>query len=123
VAGIVEIDGCVVLTRKKGWPEKWFGIVAGFLERGETPESAILREVEEELGLEGELVSFVGYYSFFESNQLILAFHIQAEAEIQIGEELEQAKLVPIAEVRPWSRGTGPALRDWLEARKSLSLD
>jgi NADH pyrophosphatase NudC (nudix superfamily) len=118
VAGIVEIDGCVVLTRNKGWPEKWFGIVAGFLERGETPESAILREVEEELGLDGELVSFVGYYSFFERNQIILTFHIQAEGEIQLGPELEQAKLVPIEEVRPWSRGTGPALRDWLESRR-----
>ena len=119
VAGIVEIDGCVVLTRNKGWTEKWFGIVAGFLERGETPESAILREVEEELGLDGELVSFVGYYSFLERNQIILAFHIQAEGEIQLGPELEQAKLVPIDEVRPWTRGTGPALRDWLERRNA----
>jgi NAD+ diphosphatase len=117
VAAIVEIDGCVVLTRSKGWPEKWFGIVAGFLEKGETPETAVLREVREELGLEGEIVSFVGHYSFFERNQLILAFHIQAQGEIQLGEELEEVKLIPPDEVRPWSMGTGPALRDWLEAR------
>jgi NADH pyrophosphatase NudC (nudix superfamily) len=118
VAGIVEINGCVVLTRNKGWPEKWYGVVAGFLEKGETPEDAILREVEEELGLAGELISFVGYYSFFERNQLILAYHIRTEGEIQLGPELEHAKLVPIDEVRPWPMGTGPALRDWLEARQ-----
>ena len=123
VAGIVEIDGCVVLTRNKGWPEKWYGVVAGFLERGETPEEAILREVQEELGLEGELISFVGTYSFFERNQLILAYHIQADGEIQLGPELEHAKLVPINKVRPWPMGTGPALRDWLEARKLDSKD
>jgi NAD+ diphosphatase len=120
VAAIVEMDDCIVLTRNKGWPEKWFGIVAGFLEKGETPEEAILREVTEELGLEGEIISFVGYYSFIERNQLILAFHVQAQGEIQMGEELEQVKLVPIDKVRPWTMGTGPALRDWLVSQKIL---
>jgi NADH pyrophosphatase NudC (nudix superfamily) len=43
-------------------PETWFGIVAGFLEKGETPEQAVLREVEEELGLKGEIVEYIGYY-------------------------------------------------------------
>lgn len=118
VAAIVEHDDCVVLTRNKGWPEKWFGIVTGFLEKGEPPESAILREVKEELNLEGEIVSFVGNYSFFERNQLILVFHVQAEGKIQLGEELEEIKLIPAEKVRPWSMGTGPALRDWLESRK-----
>ena len=123
VAAIVEVDGRVVLTRNKGWPEKWFGILAGFLEKGETPECAILREVKEELGLEGEIISFVGNYSFFERNQLILAYHVQAQGEIQLGEELEQIKLIPPEEVRPWSMGTGPALRDWLEARRVSTKD
>jgi len=123
VAGIVEVDGCIVLTRNKGWPEKWFGIVAGFLEKGETPEDAILREVKEELGLEGEIISFVGNYSFFERNQLILAYHIQARGEVRLGEELEEIKLLPPEEVRPWSMGTGPALRDWLEARGVSTKD
>jgi NAD+ diphosphatase len=120
VAAIVELDGRVVLTRNKGWPEKWFGLVAGFLEKGETPEDAILREVNEELGLDGKTVSFVGNYSFFERNQLILVFHVQASGEIQMGEELEEIKLLPPEEVRPWSKGTGPALRDWLISQKIL---
>ena len=51
VAAIVEHDGKVILTRSKGWPEKWVGIVAGFLEKNETPEQGVLREVKEELGL------------------------------------------------------------------------
>ena len=123
VAAIVEIDECVVLTRNKGWPEKWFGIVAGFLEKGETPEEGVLREVKEELGLGGEIMSFVGTYSFFERNQLILAYHVQAEGEIQQGQELEEVKLVPIDDLRPWPVGTGPALRDWLKARKMSSDD
>ncbi len=119
VAAIVELDGEVVLTRSKGWPENWFGLVAGFLERDETADAAVLREVREELGLDGEIVRFVGYYSFFERNQLILAFHVRAEGEIVIGDELEAVKRVPPEELRPWSRGTGPALRDWLALNKA----
>jgi len=120
VAGIVEIDGKVALTRAKGWPEKWRGLVAGFLEKGETPEAGILREVREELGLEGRIESFVGVYSFFEMNQLILAFHVRAEGTVTPGEELESVTLVPPEEIRPWSLGTGPALKDWLRARELL---
>lgn len=116
VAAIVELDGKVVLTRSKGWPEKWHGLVAGFLEKGETPEDSVLREVKEELGLDGQIVDFVGYYSFTLRNQLILAFHVQAEGEIILGEELESVKLVRPEEVRPWKLGTGPALKDWLTA-------
>jgi NADH pyrophosphatase NudC (nudix superfamily) len=120
VAAIVELDGKVVLTRSKGWPEKWHGLVAGFLEKGETPEDCVLREVKEELGLDGQIVDFVGYYSFTQRNQLILAFHVQAKGEIILGEELESVKLVRPDEVRPWKLGTGPALKDWLTARGYL---
>ena len=49
VAALVEHDGTVILTQSKGWPKSWFGLVAGFLENGETPEDGTLREVEEEL--------------------------------------------------------------------------
>jgi len=117
VAAIVELNGRIVLTRNKGWPEKWSGLVAGFLEKSETPEEAVLREVHEELGLSGEIVDFVGYYSFHGRNQLILAFHVKAVGEITIGEELADAWLVAPEEVRPWKIGTGPALRDWLKSR------
>lgn len=122
VAGIVELDGQVILVRQKGWPEKWLGLVTGFIERGETPEQAILRELKEELGLEGEILSFVGYYTFFELNQLILAFHVHAWGDIRLGEELEAYKRIPPEKLRPWKLGTGPALRDWL-SRRSADLE
>ena len=38
VAGIVELGSNVVLVRNRGWPADWYGLVTGFLERGETAE-------------------------------------------------------------------------------------
>ena len=122
VAAVVEHQDQVILVHQKGWPEKWHGLVTGFLERGETPEEAILRELKEELGLEGEIVSFIGYYTFFQLNQLILAFHLLASGEITLGEELESYKRVSPQELRPWRLGTGPALKDWLAARSSREM-
>jgi NADH pyrophosphatase NudC (nudix superfamily) len=66
-----------VLVRNKAWPQKMYGLVTGFLEEGETPENGILRAVKEELGLDEKIADFIGYYTFFAMNQLILAFHVK----------------------------------------------
>lgn len=117
VAAIVEVDGAVILARNHSWPEKMFGLITGFLEKGETPNNAVLREVREELGLNAETAHFIGYYPFFEMNQLILAFHVPASGEITLSEELADIKRVPVERLKPWTIGTGPAVRDWLAHR------
>lgn len=119
VAAIVEDDGHVVLVRSRGWSEHAFALVAGFLERGETPEQAVLREIREEIGIEARIHEFLGAYAFELMNQLLLVYHVQAlEGEIALCEtELDAFKRVPISEIKPWPRGTGPALREWLAAR------
>lgn len=118
VAAIVQLGEDVILTRNHGWPDGWFGIVTGFLERGETPEEGLLREVREELNVDGEIVEFVGLYTFEMMNQLIVAYHVLIQDEPTPGEELEAIKKVPIAKLRPWPMGTGHAVKDWLEGRK-----
>src|SRR3954463_16254673 len=54
VAALLEHGETVILVRNKGWPDKWYGLVSGFLEKGETPEEGILREIKEEIGLRSE---------------------------------------------------------------------
>lgn len=121
VAAIVEYDNdTVILIQNKGWPAEWFGIVSGFLEKGESPDEAVLREVKEELGLEAEMIERVGIYSFFQQNQLIIAYHVRATGDIRMDEEELQAyKIVPIRKLRPWPFGTGAAVKEWLEKRKT----
>ena len=43
VAAIVEHEGAVLLARGRGWPEKMFALITGFLEAGESPGEGILR--------------------------------------------------------------------------------
>ena len=117
VAAIVELDGMVILARNKSWPEKMYGLITGFLERGETPDAAIRREVREELGLDAIATHFIGNYAFFEMNQLILAYHVPVRGGIVLGEELADIKRVPVERLKPWTLGTGPAVRDWLARR------
>jgi NAD+ diphosphatase len=117
VAAVIEHEGQVLLARNKLWPEKFFGLVTGFLEANETPETGVLREVEEEVGLKGRIEGFVGHYGFHQMNQLIIAFHVTASGPITLNHELAEYKLLPPEKVRPWPSGTGHAMRDWLVAR------
>lgn len=117
VAALVERDGQVVLARNKAWPEKMFGLITGFLEAQETPAEGVLREVKEELGLDGTIIEFIGNYTFYDMNQLILAFHVVVDGRIVLGEELAEAKMIAPEKLRPWALGTGPAVSDWLKKR------
>ena len=117
VAAIIEHAGNVLLARNKEWPPKIFGLITGFLEKGESPENAVLREVKEELGFNAELIDMIGVYPFLEKNQLIIAYHVLASGEIKMSDELEEVKFVPPEKLRPWPFGTGHAVKDWLEKR------
>lgn len=117
VAGIVEFPQGVVLVHAKDWPPKIFTLVSGFLETGEDPARAIVREVCEELGLEGRVESLVGNYAFPEQNQLILAYHLTAKGEIRRGQELDDHRVIPVNRLRAWEFGTGLAIQDWLCTR------
>jgi ADP-ribose pyrophosphatase YjhB (NUDIX family)/protein tyrosine phosphatase (PTP) superfamily phosphohydrolase (DUF442 family) len=118
VAAVIEHEeGRVLLARNKLWPEKFFGLVTGFLEKDENPAEGVLREVKEEVGLDGRIEGFVGHYGFHQMNQLIIAFHVKAQGPITLNHELAEYKLLPPEKVRPWPSGTGYAMRDWLIAR------
>ena len=119
VGGIVEWDNQIVLVRNVGWPTSWYGLVTGFLEAGEMPEEAILREVKEEVGLDATLESYVGMYEFYQRNQLLIIYHLRAHSGDVVvqTDEIADHKWVPVEKVQPWTAGTGRALRDWLRSR------
>ncbi len=56
----VEYEDRVLLGRQSAWPAKWYSVLAGFVEPGESLEEAVKREVAEEAGI---VVSDVKYDS------------------------------------------------------------
>ena len=114
IAVLVEYNGQVLLARNAAWRPGQFSVITGYLECGETPEQCALREVHEELGLDGQIAGYIGHYAFIDKNQLILAFHVVASGQIQLNDELLEYRLIAKEKLRPWPFGTAPAVRDWL---------
>lgn len=118
-AVIVEHGDDVILARNRGWPAGMFSVITGFVERGEHPAETAVRETAEELGLRASDPTLVGLYTFAPMNQLLIAYHVRAEGEVVLGHELAEFKRVPVAKLRPWPIGPGPAVADWLRARRA----
>jgi NAD+ diphosphatase len=114
VAMIVEVDGGVVLAHNVAWPKTFYSIITGFLEAKEDPLACAIRETEEELGLRATESSLVGAYGFPEQNQVIIAYHIKAVGQITLNHELDDYKIVPLAQLKGWNMGAGLAILDWL---------
>jgi NADH pyrophosphatase NudC (nudix superfamily) len=115
VAAIIEYEGEILLARNAKWPPKWFALVTGFLEKNEHPKEAVLREVKEEVGLDGVVIDFVGLFPFFLRNELIIAYHVRATGTIVLNEEIAEVKRVPKDKLVPWQYATGDAVRAWLQ--------
>lgn len=118
VAAIVEHEGAVILARNRDWPEKMYGLVTGFLEKDESPEAGVKREVKEELDLEPLGASLVGLYPFARRNELIIAYHVPAAGAVRLNEELADYRRIAPEKLRPWDFGTGLAVADWLARRR-----
>ncbi|MDB5824717.1 MAG: hypothetical protein JWR21_3421 [Herminiimonas sp.] len=117
LAALVEVDGRILLARNAAWPEKTFALITGFMERDETPEQGIARELKEETNLDAVEIKLIGVYEFMRKNELIIAYHVKAQGEVRLSEELVEYRLVNPEKLRPWRAGTGYAMADWMRAR------
>src|SRR5450830_1183277 len=117
LAALVEIDGRMLLARNAAWAEGRFALITGFMERDETPEQGIAREIKEETNLDANQITLIGVYEFMRKNELIIAYHVKATGEITLSPELLEYRLVEPAKLRPWRAGTGHAVADWMRLR------
>lgn len=118
VAALVQHGEKIILARNVVWPAGRYSLITGYLEKNETPGQAVLREVKEELGLEGVVSGLIGCYSLFAANQIILAMNVTATGELLLGEEIAETILVSREEMahRPFGDLviTSAIVRDWL---------
>ena len=60
----------ILLVRAKKTPNEWI-FPKGHIEKGETAEAAALRELEEEAGVRGESIAFIGSLEFQSGDELV----------------------------------------------------
>ena len=117
LAGIVEVEGKILLARNAAWSGRRFALITGFMEAGETPEEGISREILEETSLEVTALQLIGVYEFKRMNQVIIAYHAKAHGQVSLSPELVEYKLYAPQDLICWPAGTGYALADWLRTQ------
>ena len=113
IAVLLDEAGNALLGRQVRWPEGAFSTLAGFVEPGESAESAVVREISEEVGLRPDRVAYVGSQPWPFPGSLMLGYRatiggVRPEPTVD-GTEIAQARWV--------SREELPALCEAREVR------
>jgi 8-oxo-dGTP diphosphatase len=89
---VIEREGYVLLARRRDIG--WWNLPGGGVERGETVDEGLLREVREEIRAQVEIVRLVGVYSKPQKDEVVLTFLCRLapgqERVIGISEEVSE---------------------------------
>ena len=113
-----EADGRVWLARRGFEPGqgRW-SMPGGFVDLGETVETAIAREIEEELAVRAEIGALVGVYSRADSGVLVIVFQASLRGTPRTTREATEVHAFAPDEI-PWDElafaTDAAALRDLL---------
>jgi NAD+ diphosphatase len=95
VAVLVRVDDAYILARNADWPSDVFSVLTGFLEEGESPESAAIREVAEELGLEVGDTRFNRAFLAARAPSAHHRFMCEGHGSLELGTEICETRHVP----------------------------
>lgn len=91
----------VLMARSPNFPPGMYGLIAGFVEPGESAEAAVAREVWEEVGLRVRNIAYFGTQAWPFPNSLMIGFTAEYDSgEIRPdGLEIEDAKWFSVEEL------------------------
>ncbi len=85
VMALIRRDNKILLARGLHFPEKFYSVIAGYVDPGETLEQCIRREVFEEVGIKVKNIGYFGSQPWPFSGSLMIAFTCDwEEGEISI---------------------------------------
>jgi NAD+ diphosphatase len=97
--GVAGPEGCCLLGHNASWPSadgvRRFSCLAGFVEPGESAEAAVVREVDEEVGVRLRSLHYAGSQAWPYPGSLMLGFHAVADRDQPFRldpEEIDEAR-------------------------------
>jgi ADP-ribose pyrophosphatase YjhB (NUDIX family) len=109
-------DGRVWLARRGFDPGKGrWSMPGGFVDLGETVQAAILRELEEELCVGGEVGALIGVYSRADAPVVVIVFEVAVDATPRATREAPEVRAFDAHDL-PWDELAFPSDRAALEA-------
>ncbi len=118
---IIEITGQIVLIERKNPPFGW-ALPGGFVDYGESFETAALREAEEETGL--KVTNLRQFHTYSEPTRdprhhtASTVFIGEAEGIPEAGDDAAQAELFTVENLPPLVFDHGKILADYFAAKK-----
>lgn len=115
--GVAGPDGRCLLGHNANWPDaggvRRFSCLAGFVEPGESAEAAVLREVQEEVGVKVTSLRYEGSQSWPYPGSLMLGFTAVADPAQQLRldpAEIDEARWFTRAELAQIMAGATPGV-------------
>ena len=118
----------VLLGRQAAWPKKWYSVLAGFVEPGESLEEAVRREVEEEAGITVRDVCYdssqpwpfpaslmVGFSAVAEEDDIRLSSHELEDAQWFTRQEIHDGVAAGTLRLSPKLSISRHLLDTWLD--------
>ncbi|MBN1761281.1 MAG: NAD(+) diphosphatase [Chitinispirillaceae bacterium] len=93
----------ILLARNVNFPARWYSLIAGYIDIGESVEEAVAREVKEEVGLNVRNIRYIKSQSWPLSGSMMLGFVAEADATQPVVVDEKE-----IAEAKWFSRGNLP---------------
>jgi NADH pyrophosphatase NudC (nudix superfamily) len=102
---IVRNGGDVLLARHRYYPHDEFVLIAGYIEAGESPEEAAMREVCEETGLHVRIESILGNYSaasHLPDLTMVACVATAGSRDVTLSDELMDARWFALRQLPSW---------------------
>ncbi len=118
VDAVIPYEGKIVLVKRLNDPFKGFyALPGGIVEYGESVEDAVLREVEEETGLKGEVFKLIGVYSDPERDPrghfVSICFIVKpVGGELKAGSDAAEVALFPLDSLPKLAFDHGKMIKD-----------
>jgi len=124
---VVRYRGGIVMVKRTVEPGYGLWVIpGGFVDRGETPEAAAIRETKEEANIDVKLTGLIGIYSYAGPSVVVISYAAEyLRGRLRPTDESSHAVAFPAAKI-PWKqiafRSTVDALEHYLAAEGGRPL-